>query len=247
MSGVILDETKKLARTPGRWKQLFYPRRWRQFFSVLIFNARTGNRWKAAPGEGGFRQREYASYEQYVRHQQSKFKYLNLEEYDRNYRRVLTERLRAIAALKRGASVLCLGARQGTEVKAFQELGCFAVGVDLNPGKDNPLVLKGDFHDLQFAAESADVVFTNSLDHAFDVKKMLGEIGRVLKPGGLLIVEAIRGEEEQSAPDHYASFWWKKTEDLVALLAQNGFKAERRTAFAEPWPGEQVCLVKERK
>jgi SAM-dependent methyltransferase len=246
MSGVILDETKKLARTPGRWKQLFYPRRWRQFFSVLLFNARTGNRWKAAPDGGGFRQREYASYEQYVRHQQSKFQYLDLAEYDRNYRRVLKERLQVLALLKKGASVLCLGARQGTEVKAFQELGCFAVGVDLNPGKDNPYVLRGDFHDLQFAAESADVVFTNSLDHAFDVKKMLGEIGRVLKPGGLLIVEAIRGEEEQSAPDHYASFWWKKTEDLVALLAQNGFKAAQRKGFTEPWPGEQVCLVKEK-
>ena len=48
-------------------------------------------------------------------------------------------------------TVLCLAARIGTEVKAFLDLGCFAIGIDLNPGTDNRYVVHGDFHDLQFA------------------------------------------------------------------------------------------------
>jgi SAM-dependent methyltransferase len=241
MPGVVGDEAKKLARIPGRWRELLRPRRWRQFFSVLRFDRRAGN-WQEVPGAGQFQRRQYASYGEYLRHQQSKLQYLDLTEYDRNYRRLLGERLKKIAALKKGVSVLCLGARLGTEVAAFEDLGCFAVGVDLNPGPGNPRVLHGDFHDLQFAAETADVIFTNSLDHAFDLEKLTSEIKRVLKPGGLLIIEAIRGAGENTSPDHYASLWWKKTEDLAAEFERRGFKLGQREAFEQPWPGESLVF-----
>ena len=244
MLEILLDEARKIARTPKRLLQAFHLRRWRQFFNILLFNARTGNRWKTAAGKTEFKQREYASYGQYLQHQQSKFKYLDLTDYDLNYRRQLKERLQKSALLKPGASVLCLGARQGTEVKAFQDLGCFAVGIDLNPGPENKFVLTGDFHEIQFPAESVDVVFTNSFDHAFDPEKMIGEIARILKPNGLLIIEAIHGEEQASAPDHYASFWWRRIDDLVALLTRHGFKPVQRASFSEPWPGEQICLAR---
>lgn len=149
-----------------------------------------------------------------------------------------------MSCLKKGSNVLCLGARQGTEVKAFLDLGCFAVGIDLCPGKENKFVLFGDFHDLQFPAESADVIFTNSLDHLFDAKKLLDEITRVLKPGGILIIEAIHGEAQSTAPDHYASFWWQRVDDLIALFSRHNFKPIHRTPFSTPWPGEQICFVR---
>ena len=88
-----------------------------------------------------------------------------------------------------------------------------------------------------------DIIFTNSLDHAFDLKKLIGEITRVLKPGGMLIVEAIRGGEEKITPDHYASLWWKKTDDLVAVFEQNGFKTTHQEPFDQPWPGTQICFI----
>ncbi len=212
---------------------------------MLLFRARAGNRWQAVADGNQFKRREYSSYEQYVRHQQSKFQYLDLTEYDRNYRRKLKERLQLLSGLKKGGSALCLGARQGTEVKAFHDLGCFAVGIDLCPGAENRFVLHGDFHDLQFPAESADVIFTNSFDHIFDAKKMIGEITRVLKPDGILIIEAIHGGAQSTAPDHYASFWWQRVDDLVALLIRHHFKPIQRTPFSEPWPGEQICFVKD--
>ena len=37
------------------------------------------------------------------------------------------------------------------EVRAFLDHGAFAVGIDLNPGRDNRYVMVGDFHQLQFA------------------------------------------------------------------------------------------------
>ncbi len=242
MLDVIFDEVKKIGRSPGRLREVLRPRRWRQFFSILLFKARAGNRWKAASGATGLKQREYASYEQYVQHQQSKFQYLDLVDYDVKYRRLLKERLAGAPFLKRGMNVLCLGARQGTEVKAFHDLGCFAVGLDLNPGVKNLFVLHGDFHQVQFPSESVDVIFSNSFDHAFDPAKLMGEIKRLLKPGGKLVIEAIQGEAQETAPDHYASFWWQHVEDLVALLATHGFRPIQRVSFKEPWPGEQIVL-----
>lgn len=244
MFDVILNEARKIARKPRRLMEALRPRRWRQFFSILTFNARAGNRWKTESNNAPFKRREYATYEQYLRHQQSKLQYLDLADYDVNYRRQLGARLQNLPGLQRGATVLCLGARQGTEVKAFHDVGCFAVGLDLNPGPENKFVLHGDFHQVQFPAESVDIIFTNSFDHVFDAEKLIGEIRRLLKPGGRLIIEAIAGEAQASAPDHYASFWWQHVNDLADLLSKHGFAVERRTAFTEPWPGEQLCLRK---
>ena len=80
--------------------------------------------------------------------------------------------------------VLCLGARLGGEVRAFRALGALSVGIDLNPGSNNPLVLEGDFHHIQFADETSDVIFTNVIGHAFDLRLLGNEICRVLKPTG---------------------------------------------------------------
>jgi SAM-dependent methyltransferase len=242
MFQVIADEVKKIARSPKRLLQVFRPRRWRQFLGILFFSARGGDRWQPEPGQPEFKRREYSSYEEYVRHQQSKLKFLDLADYDVTYRRQLKERLQTLALPRPAATVLCLGARQGTEVKAFLDLGCFAVGLDLNPGPENQFVIRGDFHNIQFPANSVDVIFTNSFDHAFDPARLVGEITRLLKPDGLLIIEAIRGEAQDTAPDHYASFWWRTIDDLVALLGKYGFQPARRIPFREPWPGEQICF-----
>lgn len=231
-----------MGRSPGRVREVFRPRRWRQFFNILFFNARESERWKTSADAPALKQREYSSYEHYVRHQQSKFQYLDLADYDVKYRQQLKQRLAGVGLVKQAANVLCLGARQGTEVKAFLDLGCFAVGIDLNPGKDNPYVLQGDFHHVQFPDHCVDIVFTNSFDHAFDPAKLIGEIKRLLKPQGTLIIEAIHGEAQSNAPDNYASFWWQRVDDLVALLERNGFEALQRASFSEPWPGEQICL-----
>lgn len=72
MFRTVADEIKKLARDPRRLREVFRPRRWRQFFGVVWFDARTGGKWKATAHGEAFQQREYESYGEYVAHQQSK-------------------------------------------------------------------------------------------------------------------------------------------------------------------------------
>ena len=124
--------------------------------------------------------------------------------------------------LKQAKSVLCLGARLGTEVKALHQLGYFAVGVDLNPGADNSFVLPGDFHHLVFADESIDAVYTNALDHAFDLSRVIGERGRVLRPGGLVIIDLLRGYEEGFVPGEFEAFHWARADGLIDRIIAIG-------------------------
>src|SRR3989304_7073077 len=75
--------------------------------------------------------------------------------------------------------VICLGARMGEEVQAFKDLGYDAIGIDLVPNE--PLVIHGDFNNLQYANDSVDIVYTNAIDHCWDMGKFTDEMKRVLK------------------------------------------------------------------
>ena len=142
----------------------------------------------------------------------------------------------------RGRTVLCLAARIGTEVKAFLDLRAFAVGIDLNPGADNRYVVHGDFHDLQFAPGSIDVVYTNSLDHAFDIDRIAKEVLKVLKPDGVFLVEAVQGRDKGTNPGFFESFFWKNIDELIRQIAAAGFAVAKRSPITRPWPGEQICF-----
>lgn len=239
---LIAAEAWKMLRDPRRFREAFRPRRWRQLFGIARFQVRGGDRWTADPR--GFQNRAYSGYGQYLDHQRGKLAYLDLATYEEHYARLLQGRLAPQARLKPGAFVLCLGARRGAEVRAFRGLGCRALGLDLNPGPDNPEVLCADFHAIPVRDGAADAVFTNSLDHVFEVDRFIGEIRRVLKPEGHLVIEAIRGRDEGTAPDAYASFWWNRVDDVVALFEMRAFKLRHRSPFNEPWPGEQLVFQK---
>jgi SAM-dependent methyltransferase len=192
------------------------------FFTFLF---RNNYNWNNSEGDK-FKKREYKNYTEYVLHQKSKLKIVKdsyLPKYDKEYREELRGRLCGYDFLKKGTSVLCLAARIGTEVKAFLDLGCFAIGIDLEPGKDNKYVVCGDFHNIQFSDESVDVVFNNSLDHSFDLEKLIKEINRVLKISGYCIVEIPNGESEGTEPGSYESVTWEKIDDVINVFLKNGF------------------------
>jgi len=187
--------------------------------------------------------RSYGSYEEYVSHQRGKREKVSwLQEYDKKYSQVLAERLKAQSVVEAGMSVLCLGARIGSEVKAFLALGCFAVGIDLNPNKESKHVLYGDFHDVQFPSLSVDVVFMNCLDHVFSLEKVMGQVLRVLKPDGWFILEIERGTKEGGGAGEYESFYWDKIDDVVELLAGSGFQVVKRGDFDYPWKGQHIVF-----
>jgi SAM-dependent methyltransferase len=201
---------------------------------------RFGERWKME--DGHFQKRSYDSYEAYLEHQKAKLETHDFGAYDTEFRDALRERLGALEIKWPGRSVLCLGARIGTEVKAFLDLGADATGIDLNPGEDNPFVVYGDFHDLQFAPGSLDIVYTNSLDHAVDIERIAKEVLRVLKPDGWFILEAVHGREQGINPGFFESFFWKNIDELVRQFENAGFIVMNRRPITRPWPGEQICF-----
>ncbi len=142
----------------------------------------------------------------------------------------LRERLQELA-IEYG-SVLCLGARLGGEVQAFIDVGCFAVGLDLNPGENSQYVVHGDFHDLQYADHSIDIVYTNSIDHCLNHSLLLQEIQRVLEPEGFLILEVKAGSDETEArsmgSDHWDCFEYDNVKLLSETVEKYGFLKEQQ-------------------
>ncbi len=208
---------------------------------------RYGEVWTTEADRDAFLKRSYQFYEDYIEHQRLKLEILDLEKYDVKFRDALRERLAKADFSWRGRTVLCLAARIGTEVKAFLDLDCFAIGIDLNPGKQNRYVVHGDFHSLQYPPESIDIVFTNSLDHAFDIQEVVREIQKVLRPNGRLITEAVAGKNEGIEPGPFESFYWSKIDDLVALFEQSNFRVVNRVDFDYPWKDQQLWFEKKSK
>lgn len=168
--------------------------------------------------------RDYPSYEAYIAHQASKLDRVigRLREVEADDFAEFVRRFRECAPLRGARSVLCLGARLGTEVRALHALGYFAVGIDLNPGTDNPYVLPGDFHHIQFPDGAIDGVYTNALDHVFDLPRLVGEVVRVLRPGGVFVVDIVAGYAEGQLPGHWEAMHWARVDDVAAALAAAG-------------------------
>ncbi len=152
--------------------------------------------------EQGFSQRTtMGSYEEHVARQASKLDGMIKAGIARRDPRTsaLFRRRFELVPLSANAKILCLAARLGDEVDAWRQLGHpEAIGIDINPGPDNPLVIVGDFHQLDFADASIDCVYCNSLDHAFDLDKIAGEVRRVLKPGALFVLDIVHGYAERN-------------------------------------------------
>jgi SAM-dependent methyltransferase len=192
----------------------------------------------------GLQHKIYGSYDEYIDHQKEKLNVIGdgmLDEIEK-FESILYKRLAGSSVEWEGRSVLCLGARLGQEVRAFNSVGCFAVGVDLNPGKDNKNVVVGDFHNLQWGDSCVDVVYTNSLDHSFDLEKVIREIKRVLKNGGLMVLELNLGSKEGYEYGYYESVAWDRVCDVIDMFRKEGFWTVESKDFMEPFAGRHVIM-----
>ena len=173
--------------------------------------------------------RDYKSYDEYLQHQAAKLDKIEhrLEETKAEDLADFKRRFQGCSFLSEARNVLCLGARIGTEVEAFHSIGHFAVGIDLNPGQDNAYVLPGDFHNIVFPDGSVDAIYTNVLDHVFDLERLLGEIRRLLRPEGLFIADVLQGYEEGFVPGAYESTHWPTKQVLFdKIQGISGFHLE---------------------
>jgi SAM-dependent methyltransferase len=234
----IGKEVMETLRRPRRVGRVFDARAWR---GVRYRFGRRAREWKSDHG-GQFQHKLYRSYEDYVEHQRSKLELLDLDDYHRRFRSELRTRLEGLSLDLRGKSVLCLAARTGAEVLSFRDLGAFAVGIDLLPG-NSQLVLTGDFHAIQFADSSADVVFTNSLDHSFDLSRVASEIRRVTKAGGLAVLELMLGTSETKREfGDWEAISWETRKAALQVFEQLGFTSISTTQFSYPWDGVTAVL-----
>jgi len=180
--------------------------------------------WKSAH-EGDFHYRDYADYEEYQTHQAQKFdEIIKIEGgFDNRsilgYRKTFYRRFRHLPRfLTRSARILCAGARQGTEVEVLHDLGFRnAFGVDLNPGPHNRYVRKGDFMALEDADGSIDMVYSNSVDHAYDLHKFFAEHYRVVRPGGFALYD-IAGKPEAGA---FEAIGWTSQEAVILVMLEH--------------------------
>lgn len=166
--------------------------------------------------------RNYESYDEYVNHQ--KEKYIRILEKGGFNNIVITDyRLRFYRRfkffryiLKPTSMIICAGARQGTEVEVLRDLGFKkAIGIDLNPGPNNPYVKQGDFMKMDFMDSSVDALYSNCVDHAISLEQFFAESMRVLKPDGYVCYDLSISENRSGG---YESTAWKADIEIIKTM-----------------------------
>jgi SAM-dependent methyltransferase len=168
--------------------------------------------------------RGYADYDEYVTHQKQKLEeILKLNGgFDNRtvaeYRRKFYHRFKRLSVLlPRMARIVCAGARLGIEVEVLQDLGFKnAYGIDLNPGPDNPFVKIGDFMQMDYNTSSIDLLYTNCVDHVFNLEQFFGEHARVIKPDGYVFYELDSRSSERTDP--FAAVTWSSDEEIFLMM-----------------------------
>lgn len=182
--------------------------------------------------------REFDSYEAYVHAQGGKARGRGAEllasrpAQARGFSTLLREAVRFLPV----GPVLCLGARTGAEMDAFNSLGFKGtVGIDLHPlGKD---VRVGDWHAMpEFEDGSFATVYSNSFDHCLYLDKACAEIARLLKPGGCFYLMASDKGDKSKAEEvekwkasrkHNEAIFWSRSDELRDEVLALGFRQKR--------------------
>jgi len=89
----------------------------------------------------------------------------------------------------RSNKILCVGCRNICEIDAFKKEGFQSVvGVDLF--STDPQIMVMDMHNLQFKNNEYDVLYSAAtFEKSYDPKKVASEFIRVVKDGGLIILQ----------------------------------------------------------
>lgn len=99
-----------------------------------------------------------------------------------------------LGTLPSGCRILDLGAGDGTTVRLLRERGFEIVGLDLKPAGEG--VLKGDLLHTGFPDASFDCVISEcAFWRSGDQRTAISEAGRILKPGGCLLLADVFFED----------------------------------------------------
>ena len=145
--------------------------------------------------------------------------------------------------LKPGATVLDAGCGTGTNSVWLADRGFKVTGADFSEFALSEVKGEGidyrreDLTSLSFADSSFDaVICIGVLMHIPEVEKALGELARVVKPGGYLII----AEANANAPETYAfRAYWR--------LARKNVRVERKATGVEVWSETAAGTLLSRK
>ncbi len=177
----------------------------------------------------------------------------------------------------RGKKTLDVGCGGGLLAEEFARLGCVVTGVDpseksLETARDHArqegLAIEyrqGVGEDLPFPAGAFEIVYCcDTLEHVNDLGKVIGEISRVLKPGGIFLYDTINRtlqswivmiklfQEWDSTslmpPDLHDWNMFIKPKELLAKLAENGLESRDQTGLkASANPIRAIRILRARK
>jgi 2-polyprenyl-6-hydroxyphenyl methylase/3-demethylubiquinone-9 3-methyltransferase len=176
----------------------------------------------------------------------------------------------------RGKKTLDVGCGGGLLAEEFARLGCDVTGIDPSEksletarahARQENLAIEyrqATGERIPFADAAFDVVYCcDVLEHVQDVGKVIAEISRVLKPGGVFLFDTINRTFKSKLVNKLFQEWrwtsfmppnlhdWKmfvKPSELVALLTQNGLE-NRGLAGLSPAAGAigTIRLLRARK
>lgn len=127
---------------------------------------------------------------EYRRYLSKQFK-RSVSKYQENLKRdhQLLRCLSETANLDKKWAVLCIGPRHADEIVLLNKLGFTDVrGIDLY--SDSPSILVMDMHEMTFPDNSFGLIYSrHSLEHAYDIQKVVREIIRVARSGAVIAIE----------------------------------------------------------
>jgi SAM-dependent methyltransferase len=142
-----------------------------------------------------------------------------------------------------GRRVLNAGAGQGTFTQRLEQLGFDVTSTDVSPAAVEVLRarVRGPVHDaelraLPFADESFDAaVLGEVLEHVQDDAGGLREVGRVLRPGGVVAISVPRNPAWFGASDRWAGHVRRYTREALArAVGDGGLELERLVPWGFP-------------
>jgi len=158
---------------------------------------------------------------------------------------------------RKDGKVLCIGARYGTEVEVFKQLGFSNItAIDIYPRSEN--VIEADMHSLPFSDNSFDIIYTHhSLDHSLFPEKAVKEMYKVSKKTAFWIHTIPfndYGKEEAidfDSSNEIITFFEEYTSEIIyqqeVIRNQKGFIEPAGFCLPKGWKNELRIIFKIKK